>query len=91
MLQLQFYLSFYVNFAKVCKALPLLLRPADRSMIHCVVELHKVGPSLTFDGLAAKVYRTFEDFFAPLIEMAYKHLLGGGGKAIAIVVNGCVG
>ena len=90
--RLQSYLSSHINFEKMRKVLPLLLKTADRSLIHRALDLQKDGPSPGLDGVAPKVYRTFEDFFVPLMvyrtfedffvplmEMTYKHLWGGGG------------
>ena len=74
------YLSTHINVEKVREALPLQLKTAHWSLIHRALDLQKDWPFSGLGVVAPKVCMPLEYFFVRLMEMAYKHLLGWGGR-----------
>ena len=46
-------------------------------LVHRALDQQKEGPSPGVDGVSAKVYKTFESFFVPLMRYTYSYLFGG--------------
>ena len=71
------YLNKFVPLKKLKSSLPLLLWRADITLVHKALDQQKDGPSPLMDGLSAKVYKTLEFYFLPLMHQTYSYLLGG--------------
>ena len=71
------YLNKFLPLKKLKSSLPLLLRPADITLVHKALDQQKDGPSPGMDGVCAKIYKTFESFFVPLMHQTYAYLLWG--------------
>ena len=72
------YLQKHLPLDKLKACLPLSLEPSDLMLVHRALDPQKEGPSPGLDGVSAKVYRTFESFFVPLMHHTHSYLLGGG-------------
>ena len=75
------YLNMFLPLKKLKSSLPLLLRPANITLVLRLLDQPKDSPSPGMDGVSAKIYKTFESFFLPLMHQTYSYLLGGGGGA----------
>ena len=71
------YLKQYLPLDKLKACLPLLLKPADLTLVRTALDQEKEGPSPGLDGVSAKVYKTFQSFFVPLMHHTYTYPLGG--------------
>ena len=85
------YLNKFLPLEKLKSSPPLLLSPVDITLVHKVLDQKKEGPSPGMDGVFAKVYKTFESFFVPLMHQTYFYLLGGGlldsAWSIGVLIN----
>ena len=71
-------LSKFLPFRKVKSSLPLFLKPANVTLVHTALDPQKYGPLPGLDGVSAKLYKTFESFFVPVMHHTDSSPLGGG-------------